>query len=131
MTIELGRLRQVSMGVRDLDRAITFYRDVLRLRFIARFGNLAFFDLDGVRLFLEAGDDDEGSSTLYLAVDDIQAALRELDSRGVAFEAEPQVIFSDADGTFGPAGEDEWMTFFRDTEGNLLALSSRERTGTT
>src|SRR5688500_11860040 len=87
MTIELGRLRQVSLGVRDLDRAIGFYRDVLRLSLIARFGNLAFFDLDGVRLFLEAGDDEEGSSTLYLAVDDIQAARRDLGERGVSFEA--------------------------------------------
>jgi len=35
------------------------------------------------------------------------------------------VIFADADGVFGTAGEDEWMTFLRDSEGNLLALSAR------
>ncbi len=40
---------------------------------------------------------------------------------------EPHTIFTDAQGTFGPAGEDERMAFFHDTEGNVLALSSRER----
>jgi len=44
----------------------------------------------------------------------------------VEFQDEPNVIFHDSDGTFGDAGVDEWMTFFRDSEGNLLALSSRE-----
>lgn len=63
---------------------------------------------------------------LYLSVDDIQAARAALEERGVAFEDEPHVIFRDEDGTFGEAGRDEWMTFFRDSEGNLLALSSRE-----
>jgi hypothetical protein len=36
------------------------------------------------------------------------------------------VLFVDEAGTFGTSGEAEWMTFFRDSEGNVLALSSRE-----
>src|SRR5688500_5350549 len=86
MTLQLGRLRQISQGARDLDRAIAFYRDVLGLPFLARFGNLAFFDLDGVRLFIEQGDDDESGSILYLAVPDIRAARTELEARGLVFE---------------------------------------------
>jgi hypothetical protein len=38
---------------------------------------------------------------------------------------EPHVIFNDAAGRFGPAGESEEMSFFRSSEGNLVALSSR------
>jgi methylmalonyl-CoA/ethylmalonyl-CoA epimerase len=125
MSVQLGPLRQVGQGARDLDRAIAFYRDVLGLRLLARFGNLAFFDLDGVRLFLEQGDEG-GGSTLYLSVPDIREARRQLEDRGVTFEDDPHVIFADTEGTFGTAGEEEWMTFFRDSEGNLLALSSRE-----
>lgn len=127
MSLQLGPLRQLSQGARDLDRAIGFYRDVLGLRLIARFGDLAFFDLDGLRLLLEPGEEDATGRVLYFAVGDTRAARRELEGRGVAFEDEPHIIFSDAQGTFGAAGEDEWMTFFRDSEGNLLALSSRER----
>ena len=126
MSVQLGTLRQVSQPAKDLDRAIGFYRDTLGLRLIARYGELAFFDLDGVRLFLAHGEEG-GSATLYLAVADIGEARHALEDRGVTFEDEPHVIFTDADGTFGEAGEEEWMTFFHDSEGNLLALSSRER----
>jgi methylmalonyl-CoA/ethylmalonyl-CoA epimerase len=126
MTMLAGSLRQVAQPVRDVERAIGFYRDVLELPFIARFGDLAFFDLGGVRLLLESGGTQAGGSVLYLAVDEIPRARTELIARGVAFVDEPHVIFHDAAGTFGAAGEDEWMSFFHDCEGNMLALSSRE-----
>ena len=123
MSSGLGSLRQIALGVDDLDRAVAFYRDVLGLTPIARFGGLAFFDLAGVRLLLETG---AGRSVLYLAVDDVHATRDELAARGVEFLDDPHVIFTDAEGTFGLAGEAEWMTFFHDSEGNTLALSSRE-----
>lgn len=115
----------MSQAVRDVDRAVAFYRDVLGLPFLARYGDIAFFDLGGVRLFLERSEGE--GSTLYLTVDDIHGTRGELEQRGVTFVDEPHVLFADAAGTFGPAGEEEWMTFFRDTEGNLLALSARRR----
>ena len=31
----------------------------------------------------------------------------------------------DDEGTFGPRGTEEWMAFFRDSEGNLLGLVER------
>ena len=65
---------------------------------------------------------------LYLGVSDLDNAWRELTNRGVSFVEPPHTIFTDAEATFGPAGEDERMAFFHDTEGNLLALSSREPT---
>ncbi len=116
----------MSQGAADIDRAIDFYRDVLGLPLLARFGNIAFFDLEGIRLFLEQGDDEPRGSVLYLAVPDVREARRELEARGVSFEDEPHVIFTDSEGIFGSPGDEEWMTFFRDSEGNLLALSSRE-----
>jgi predicted enzyme related to lactoylglutathione lyase len=79
-----------------------------------------------VRLLVERAPEGTGASVLYLTVDDIRATRAALEERGVRFEDEPSVIFRDQDGTFGEAGIDEWMTFFRDSEGNLLALSSRE-----
>lgn len=128
MPLTLGTLHQISQAVADVDRAEAFYRDVLGLRPLARYGDLVFFDLDGVRLLLEPGDAGRGS-VLYLLVPDVHAARDELATRGVVFDAEPHVIHRDTDGTFGPAGHDSWMAFFRDTEGNLLAISSIEAPG--
>ena len=122
--MEIRGLHQVAQRVEDLDRAVAFYRDVLGLRLVARFPGLAFFDLDGSRLLLEAG---ATPALLYLRVPDVVAAAEELQAGGVALEGDPHAIHRDDDGLFGPAGEEEWMAFFRDSEGNLLALAGRRR----
>ena len=122
--MNVARLHQVALHVDDLDRAVAFYRDVVGLPLVARFDppGLAFFDLGNVRLLLEAG---APASLLYLEVDDVDATREQLLAGGVSFVDEPHLIFADADGTFGPPGVGEWMTFFRDSEGNLLAFVER------
>jgi methylmalonyl-CoA/ethylmalonyl-CoA epimerase len=119
-----NRLHQVAQGVADLDRAVAFYRDVLQLPFIARFDppGLAFFDLGSTRLLLERG---ASSALLYLAVDDIDATTTALAAAGVAFVDTPHLIHRDDAGQFGAPGREEWMTFFYDSEQNLLALAER------
>jgi catechol 2,3-dioxygenase-like lactoylglutathione lyase family enzyme len=114
-------LGQVSLLVRDAAAAEAFYREVLGLRHLFTFGTLAFFDLDGVRLFL--GEPEDGTwrpgSVLYLRVPDIEAAHGALVARGVAFDAAPHLIHRHADGT------EEWMAFFRDPDANQLALMTQ------
>jgi methylmalonyl-CoA/ethylmalonyl-CoA epimerase len=114
-------LRQVAQHVDDLDRATAFYRDMLGLRFMARFDppGLAFFDLGGTRLLLEAG---APSAILYLEVDDIEASVRALREKDVEVLDDPHCIHVDTDGIFGPAGNEEWMAFLRDSERNLVGL---------
>jgi catechol 2,3-dioxygenase-like lactoylglutathione lyase family enzyme len=126
--LQLGTLKQVLQPVTDLDRAVAFYRDTLQLSFIGQFGQLGFFDLDGVRLLLEPGDGANGS-ILYFDVDDIHTAHEELASRGVSFEQEPHLIHRDDTGVFGRAGAESWMAFFRDTEGNLLSIACSDQPG--
>jgi methylmalonyl-CoA/ethylmalonyl-CoA epimerase len=120
-------LRQVAQHVEDLDRAVNFYRDVLGLPLIARFDppGLAFFELGTVRLLLEGG---AAGALLYLGVEDVPATTEELRAAGVVIESEPQIIHVDEEGRFGPPGEAEELSFFRDSEGNLMALSGRRRT---
>jgi methylmalonyl-CoA/ethylmalonyl-CoA epimerase len=114
-------IHQIAQRADDLDRATAFYRDVLGCTFIAGFDppGLSFFDLAGVRLLLEHG---ASPALLYLRVDDIDATRSDLTAKGVAFTDEPHLIHRDDVGQFGPAGSEEWMTFFRDSEGNVLAL---------
>jgi len=60
---------------------------------------------------------DHPSSILYFAVADIQAAHARMKQSGVRFEDEPHMIA-------GMPDHDLWMTFFRDSEDNLMALMS-------
>ena len=120
-------LRQVAQHADDLERATAFYRDVVGLRHIATFDppGLVFFDLgDGTRLMLE---DPAPSAILYLEVDDIEAVTARLAAAGVAFEDEPHLINRDDAGLFGAPGTEEWMVFFRDSEGNTVGLMSEVR----
>lgn len=66
------------------------------------------------------------SATLYFAVDDVDASFHELRRRGVDFEQEPQLVHRDDEGPSGQRGKEEWMAFFRDPDGNLLAITSRQ-----
>lgn len=120
---------QVALTATDLDRATGFYRDTLGLPLIARFDppGLAFFRAGDVRLSIQQNAESvAASSVIYFKVADIDAATDSLKSKGVKFEQDPELVFKDESGQFGKAGEDEWMAFFRDPDGNLLAMVSRK-----
>jgi DNA-binding CsgD family transcriptional regulator/predicted enzyme related to lactoylglutathione lyase len=121
-TTPIGRIGQVSLNIRDVGRAERFYGTTLGLPHVFTFGDLAFFDAAGVRLYLHRKDDPEwtSSSILYFLVDDIHATQAALSERGVHFTGAPHVIYTD-----DTTGTEEWMTFFEDGEGNTLALTSR------
>ena len=120
------RLVQVAQGVEDLERASAFYAELLGKEPAASFDppGLVFFDLDGVRLLLDRG---APSSLVYLEVEDIEARVAALRAAGVTIESEPHVIFSHPNDTLGPAGTDEWMAFFKDSEGNTVGLVEHRR----
>ena len=68
-------LHQVALLATDLDAAVTFYRDVARPPFMARYDppGLAFFNLgNGVRLILSATS---STATLYFYVKDLAASF--------------------------------------------------------
>ncbi|HEU5324634.1 MAG TPA: LuxR C-terminal-related transcriptional regulator [Candidatus Limnocylindria bacterium] len=124
--IRLGPIGQVSLSIRDVARAERFYGETLGLLHVFTFGDLAFFDAGGVRLYLHRKDEADWrpSSVLYFLVDDIHRTQEALAADGVHFTGAPHVIYTD-DAT----GTEEWMTFFEDGEGNMLALMSRVSPG--
>src|SRR5258708_11171025 len=47
----LSRIGQIFVNVKDLDRAIAFYRDILGMAFLFQAPpGMAFFDCDGIRV---------------------------------------------------------------------------------
>jgi catechol 2,3-dioxygenase-like lactoylglutathione lyase family enzyme len=119
----LGPIGQISRQVRDIGAAVAWYRDVLGLPHLFTFGTLAFFDCQGTRLFLSEGDreigEPGGDSVLYFRTDDIEATYRQLFERGVTFKGAPHMIHRHE------SGVEEWMAFFEDVDGKLLALMSQ------
>jgi methylmalonyl-CoA/ethylmalonyl-CoA epimerase len=119
--IGISRVGQIAVNAHDIERAAAFYQDALGLKLLFKAPpGLAFFDCGGVRLMLtqpEKPEFDHLSSVLYFAVPDIQAAHLRMKANGVKFEDEPHLLARMPD-------HDLWMTFFRDSEGNLMGLMS-------
>ena len=120
----LAQIGQIAVPVSDIERAIAFYRDTLGMRLLFQAPpGLAFFDCAGVRLMLDApakAQAENFSSVIYYKVPDLHSAFETLSDRGVLFEAKPHLIARLPD-------HELWMAFFRDPDGNLLALMSEVR----
>jgi DNA-binding CsgD family transcriptional regulator/catechol 2,3-dioxygenase-like lactoylglutathione lyase family enzyme len=120
--LTLGTISQISRTVRNIQEAHRWYAEVLGLEHLYSFGNLAFFDCGGIRLFLSEAEDHGGSeSIIYFNVSDISSAHAELIKRGVEFLGAPHMIHRHSDGT------EEWMAAFNDNEGRPLAILSQVR----
>lgn len=113
-------LSQVHVSVTDFEAAVSFYRDVLGLEFLFEVAeqSMAFFDLDGVRLYLGKAESPEFESTplLYLAVDDLAAEYERLVAAGVEFVSEPHRVHTTDD-------YELWMAFFKTPEAHINALT--------
>jgi catechol 2,3-dioxygenase-like lactoylglutathione lyase family enzyme len=127
--IRLGVIAQIAVSVKDVARATEFYRDRLGIPFLFDAPGLAFFQCGGIMLMLskpETPEFDHPSAVLYFQVEEINAAHRALVERGVEFIDTPHVVHRDA-------RMELWMAFFRDPDGNVLAIrmekSDRVRQG--
>ena len=123
--MKIEKIHQIAVYAEDINASVEFYRDKLSAKFIAKFDppGIAFFDVGGTRLML---DKNVSKTTIYFRVEDIDAAYEELKTKGVEFTDTPHAIHRDTEGTFGAAGEEEWMAFFNDPSGNLMALAARK-----
>ena len=109
-----GRVWYVTVYVRDLERAIAFYRDTLGfpLNFAEEEFGYASFNTPGSGFALArvADDDDRGlvgrHTGIGIGVPDLTASYEELVAKGVAFPMPPEkqpwggtlAIFADPDG---------------------------------
>ena len=121
---KIESIGQIAIPIKDLSRAVTFYRDVLGMKFLFEAPpQLAFFNCGGVRIMLENPADKEfanHSSVIYFKVVDINASFDAFKSAGAEFIDKPHLVAKMPD-------HELWMTFFRDGEGNTLALMSEVR----
>jgi len=117
----LSRIGQIFVNVKDLNRAIAFYRETLGMEFLFQAPpNMAFFNCGGIRLMLGIADRPDlnhPASIIYYKVDDIERVYETFVARGVKFIAKPHLVAALPD-------YDLWLADFKDSEGNFLALMS-------
>jgi methylmalonyl-CoA/ethylmalonyl-CoA epimerase len=110
---------QLAIPVADLERAVTFYRDVLGIPFLFRAPpGLAFLQCGQVRLMLSQrppGASEAPVGVIYYRVPDLDLAYATLRQRGARFVDEPHRIARLED-------HELWMVFLRDPDEHLLAL---------
>jgi predicted enzyme related to lactoylglutathione lyase len=107
----------VSVPVQDMERAKTFYREVLRLHSPSwddtwpeiETGNVSLYLVDPLQMGRQFAPH---TAPLALRVDDVAAGRRALEGRGVEFTGDHDTGVCN-------------MAFFDDTEGNALMLHRR------
>ena len=117
----LNQIGQIFVNVKDLERAIAFYRDTLGMTYLFQAPpNMAFFDCGGIRIMLGIADRPEvnhPASVIYYKVVDIERVYETFAARGVEFIIKPHLV--------APMPTyDLWLADFKDSEGNILALMS-------
>lgn len=116
----IQKIGQIGVPVKDLNRALNFYKEKLGLLLLFNTDNMAFFICNGIRLMLTLPERDEfaiSSSVIYFEVNNIKDTYEYLLGKEVMFIDEPHVV--------AKMGQIEtWMVFFKDTEDNTHALMS-------
>ncbi len=111
--------------VSDVSRARTFYEDKVGLRPKEEYAGGVIYECGGAEVFMyltpNAGT--SKASQAYWQVDNVEAEVAELKARGVKFEEYdmPGVTMKNSIATAGGAK----TAWFKDTEGNILAVSQR------
>lgn len=117
---EVVAIGQISRKVSDISAACSWFETMLGLKPLYTYGDMAFFDCGGLRLYLQqAAEGLEGESILYFTVGDIEATYQAMTGKGVTFHGAPHKVHTHADGT------EEWMAFFDDPDGRPLAIMAR------
>ena len=129
-----GRIA-TRLPARDLERARAFYAEKLGLEPVEeREGGLRYVCASGeFALFESAGTASGEHTQMGWEVDDIEAAVHELRTRGVVFEEydlpglKTVHGIADIEGNYPSKGSGERGAWFRDSEGNMLGIGQPVR----
>jgi len=117
-------LSMVMLGVRDLDKSVSFYRDRLGIQVRQQFPGFAFLDTGSVSVILSEAlaknsPTVAGATEVIFNVEDVRASAEELEKKGIEFVRAPHQVN-------GPM----WAANFRDPDGHLLTVFGPERKAT-
>ena len=105
----IEKVYHINFPVSDLKKAIIFYENVLGLKKNGEWSNYATFDVGGVQFGLQP----HGKLEIFLTVDNIDEAYKELGEKGVRFLSETK--------------DEHWgarAATFVDTDGNKFTIET-------
>ena len=112
--------------VANVARARKFYEEKIGLRAREEYAGGVIYECgDGSWVFMypSAGAGTSRASTAFWAVDDVEAEVAALRARGVVFEEYDMPGLKTKNGIASAGGAK--TAWFKDTEGNILAISQR------
>lgn len=109
--------------VKDSEAALSFYRDTLDLHFLRDDGFALVFDMNGVMLRIGRMPEFTPAQHTVLGweCDDIDAAVSELEAKGVTFNRYPNIGQDERGICTFPNGDK--VAWFNDPDGNVLSIS--------
>lgn len=118
---KLGQIGVVMLGVKELARAVAFYRDQLGLSVKSEIPGFVFLDGGSVTLCLSeplarSSDRIAGASEVVFSVEDVRAVYEALRGRGIRFTHEPRNVTGAL-----------WAANFEDPDGHRLSVFGPER----
>lgn len=114
----LTTIAQIALTTKNLAAAVAFYRDTLGLKLLFEVPGMAFFDAGGTRLML--GENRlsaplQNNTYVYFDAGDWAETEAALESRGLKFDRQADVVQR-------AEGKEHAIRFFRDPDGNALAI---------
>ncbi|MFJ8064307.1 VOC family protein [Psychrobacillus sp. NPDC096426] len=116
----IQKVGQIGVPVKELEKAIHFYKDKLGLSLLFNTNSMAFFECNGLRLLLSLPEKEQfaySSSVIYFQVENIKKTYQDLVNKEVIFIDEPHIVAK-------MENTETWMAFFKDSESNIHALMS-------
>ena len=112
-------LAVTTIAVTDVDRAKRFYQEQVGLTMLEETPASARFGAGkGSQLTVRRGQPNVGQTVAHFEVEDIEAVIRDLRSRGVTFEEYETPRTVDFIAQVGPAR----AAWFKDPDGNVLGV---------
>ena len=124
MSKSISKIGQIAITVSNVEKALSFYRDILNLEFLfSPSENLAFVQCGETRIMLSTpqGAGEVGkNSILYFFTTDIESVYEEALKKGAVEERPPQLAAKMQD-------HELWIGFLKDPDGNLVGLMEEKR----
>ncbi|MFN8946734.1 MAG: VOC family protein [Alphaproteobacteria bacterium] len=114
----LSKVAQIALTTQNLAAAIAFYRDTLGLKLLFEVPGMAFLDAGGIRLMLgeaKLSAPLQNNTYVYFDAGDWNETEAALEARGLKFDRPADVVQR-------AEGKEHAIRFFRDPDGNALAI---------